>query len=132
MCVRVLSMRKPYNVPILANETFDFFFHFFLLISVLVFIRRCVSITDTGIGYLSTMPCLQILFLRWCSQIRDNGVQHLSTMRSLQVLSLAGKIFYFFKSFIDSKGKVYCQIYFMKIVFEVLSEIGPFFQSGDI
>lgn len=58
-----------------------------------LFFYRCVNITDIGIGYLSTMPTLQILFLRWCSQIRDNGVQHLSTMRNLEILSLAGKYY---------------------------------------
>lgn len=55
-------------------------------------VNRCVNITDIGVGYLSTMPCVQVLFLRWCSQIRDSGVQHLSTMRSLEILSLAGNM----------------------------------------
>ncbi len=60
------------------------------ILTILYIFCRCVNITDIGLGYLSTMPCMQILFLRWCSQIRDGGVQHLSTMRSLRVLSLAG------------------------------------------
>lgn len=30
---------------------------------------RCVRITDTGLGYLSTMSSLRSLYLRWCCQV---------------------------------------------------------------
>lgn len=30
---------------------------------------RCVRITDTGLGYLSTMSSLRNLYLRWCCQV---------------------------------------------------------------
>lgn len=64
----------------------DFNFFYF----VLRLTRRCVHITDIGVGYISTMLSLSALFLRWCSQVRDFGLQHLCSMRNLQVLSLAG------------------------------------------
>ncbi|XP_051797266.1 F-box/LRR-repeat protein 16 isoform X3 [Acanthochromis polyacanthus] len=51
---------------------------------------RCVRITDTGLGYLSTMSSLRSLYLRWCCQVQDFGLQHLFGMRSLRLLSLAG------------------------------------------
>jgi len=51
---------------------------------------RCIHITDIGIGYISTMICLQALFLRWCSQLRNFSIQHLCGMRHLRILSLAG------------------------------------------
>lgn len=54
--------------------------------------RRCVHITDIGVGYISTMGSLSALFLRWCILLRDFGLQHLCGMKSLQVLSVAGKI----------------------------------------
>ncbi|KAE9523594.1 hypothetical protein AGLY_016146 [Aphis glycines] len=50
----------------------------------------CIHITDIGIGYISTMICLQALFLRWCSQLRNFSIQHLCGMRHLRILSLAG------------------------------------------
>ncbi|MEQ2253619.1 hypothetical protein ILYODFUR_034045 [Ilyodon furcidens] len=54
---------------------------------------RCVRITDTGLGYLSTMSSLRSLYLRWCCQVQDFGLQHLFGMRSLRLLSLAGMIY---------------------------------------
>ena len=36
---------------------------------VCVSILRCVRITDTGLGYLSTMSSLRSLYLRWCCQV---------------------------------------------------------------
>jgi len=40
------------------------------------FFCRCVRITDTGLGYLSTMSTLRSLYLRWCCQVTQ---QHIRT-----------------------------------------------------
>lgn len=53
---------------------------------------RCMHVTDTGVGYISTMASLSALFLRWCILLRDFGLKRLCGMKSLQVLSVAGKI----------------------------------------
>eukprot|EP00058_Branchiostoma_floridae_P021544 XP_002607034.1 hypothetical protein BRAFLDRAFT_127069 [Branchiostoma floridae] len=50
----------------------------------------CVRITDTGLGFLSTMTSLTALYLRWCCQVQDFGLQHIYSMKKLRVLSLAG------------------------------------------
>ncbi|KAI8512354.1 F-box/LRR-repeat protein 16 [Branchiostoma belcheri] len=51
---------------------------------------ECVRITDTGLGFLSTMTSLTALYLRWCCQVQDFGLQHIYSMKKLRVLSLAG------------------------------------------
>lgn len=38
-------------------------------VTVSFFVFRCVRITDTGLGYLSTMSSLRSLYLRWCCQV---------------------------------------------------------------
>lgn len=40
-----------------------------MYICVCVCAFRCVRITDTGLGYLSTMSSLRSLYLRWCCQV---------------------------------------------------------------
>ena len=54
-------------------------------------LRRCVHVTDIGLGYAATMGRLTHLSLRWCPQIRDFGIQTLCSMKSLKSLSLSGK-----------------------------------------
>lgn len=53
--------------------------------------RRCTSITDLGLGHLTSMPNLRQLCLRWCANITDGAIAHLLGMTRIRQLSLAGK-----------------------------------------
>uniref|UniRef100_A0A1I8HP62 Protein kinase domain-containing protein n=1 Tax=Macrostomum lignano TaxID=282301 RepID=A0A1I8HP62_9PLAT len=50
----------------------------------------CSSISDIGVGYLSTMPKLRSLCLRWCSSLSDTSIRHILNLRTLSFLSAAG------------------------------------------
>jgi len=48
------------------------------------------SITDIGLGHLSTLQNLASLNLHWCDKITNTGLGHLSKLRNLASLNLSG------------------------------------------
>lgn len=56
----------------------------------LFFRKRCVPVTDAGLGHLSGMSSLRIVCIEHAPQVTDAGLKYLAGLRSLQVLRLYG------------------------------------------